>query len=95
MVEQFVVAGAGEGEFVDVSGAAGGPFLDVVHLAQVARRGAAGCGAATVLGVQHDPLIGRRDPLGPPEVERAVGVLVEDRQVVGGVGGHADQIPHG
>ena len=68
VVEQFVVPGAGEGEFVDVSGAAGGPFFDVVHLAQVARGGAAGCGAATVLGVQHNPLIGRRDPFGSAEI---------------------------
>ena len=42
---------AGEGEGVDVGVAAVGPFFDVVDFAEVARCGAAGCGAASVCGV--------------------------------------------
>lgn len=41
---------AGEGEVVDVGATAGGPFADVVGLAQVSGGGAIGVGAAAVFG---------------------------------------------
>ena len=78
VVEQFVVAGAGEGEFVDVSGAAGGPFFDVVDFAEVARCGAAGCGAAAVCGVQDDALAWGGDAFGAAEVDGALSVGFEE-----------------
>ena len=80
-----MVAGAGEGEVVDVGEAAVGPFVDVVDFGEVAGHVATGRGAATVLGVQHDSLVRGGDPFGTAEVERAFGVLVEHAQVVPGV----------
>jgi hypothetical protein len=63
--DQQVVAFAGEGEIVDVGGAAVLPvFGGMVNLAVVAIDRAAGCGATTVFGQQHDSLIGRRQALG-------------------------------
>jgi hypothetical protein len=46
-----VVWAAGEGEVVDVGGAAVGPVCDVVDFAEVAGGGAAGGGAAAVAGL--------------------------------------------
>jgi hypothetical protein len=43
--------------------------------------------------VQHDPLIGRRQPFRLAQVQRSAGV-VEDRQIVVGVGGQADHVAH-
>ncbi|OHU62244.1 hypothetical protein BKG85_11770 [Mycobacteroides chelonae] len=50
VVEEAVMRCAGEGEVVDVSATAGGPFADVVGLAQVSRGGAVGVGVAAVFG---------------------------------------------
>ena len=87
-----MVGFAAEGECVDVGESTIGPFLDMVDLAEVSRHIATGGGAAAVLGVQHDSLIGAGDPLSATEVQSALGVLLEDAEVVPGVGGHPDQI---
>ena len=80
--DEWVVAFAGEGECVDVGVSAAGPFVDVVHLGEVAGNVAAGGGAAAVLAVQHDSLVGGGNAFGAPEVEGAFGVVVKDAQVV-------------
>lgn len=56
---QLVIGLAGKGEFVDVGWAAGRPLVGVVHFAPVAGHVAAGVGAAAVLRVEDQPLIGR------------------------------------
>ncbi|OHT70571.1 hypothetical protein BKG77_21615 [Mycobacteroides chelonae] len=93
MVEESVMGSAGEGEVVDVSETAVGPFVDVVDLAQVTGDYAAGVGAAAVFGVQHDPLLGRGDPFRTAQIQRSA-LVIENRQVVVGMGGHADQVAH-
>jgi hypothetical protein len=50
LVEQPVIGLAGKGQGVDVGAVLCGPLLDVVNLGQVSGRGAAGSGAAAVLG---------------------------------------------
>lgn len=85
---------AGEGEVVDVGGAVVGPFVDVVDFAEVSGDFAVGVGASAVCGVQHDPLIGARNPFGASQVQWSA-IVVENRQVVVGVGCHADQIAQG
>ncbi|BBX06360.1 hypothetical protein MAIC_11630 [Mycolicibacterium aichiense] len=66
--DQEVVAFAGQGEIVDVGAAAVFPiFGRVVDVAVVAVDGAAGCGAATVFGQQHDSLVCRRQSLAATE----------------------------
>ena len=85
---------AREGEVVDVGLPAEGPFVDVVDFGEVARHVAAWGGAATFLRVQHDPLIRGGDPFGAPEVKRSCGVLIEDTEVVVGVGRHPDEVTH-
>jgi hypothetical protein len=52
-----MVAFATEGEIVDVGQSAGGPFVDVMNLGEVAGDIATGSGAATVSGVQNNSLI--------------------------------------
>ncbi|AQA06163.1 hypothetical protein BVC93_05810 [Mycobacterium sp. MS1601] len=55
--DEFVVAGAGESQVIDVGESAGGPVQHrVVGLAAVAGDGAAGSGAAAVTVVEHDLL---------------------------------------
>ena len=88
------MAFAGEGECVDVGLSAGGPFVDVVDLGEVAGNVASGGGAAAVFGVQHDSLVCGGDAFAASEVERFFGVGVKDAEVVVGVGGHPDQVPH-
>ncbi|KIU37567.1 hypothetical protein AN916_27650 [Mycobacteroides immunogenum] len=73
-----MVGCAGEGEVVDVGGAAVGPFGDVVDFAEVSGHMAAGVGAATILGVQHEALIRARDAFRTPEVQ-GTAVVIEDR----------------
>ena len=77
---------------IDVGCPAVGPFLDVVCLTEVAGDVAAGGGAAAVLAVQHDSLVGGGYAFGAPQVEGAFGVVVKDAQIVPGVGGHPDEI---
>ena len=50
LLEQFVVGAAGEGEVIDVGAAMDRPLVDVLGFGEVAGRGAAGSGAAAVLG---------------------------------------------
>jgi len=87
---EAVVPTAGKGDFVDVGLPVAGPSRGVVDLRPVAGDGAAGFGAPTVAGVQHDPLGCRGEAFRPTQVERFVGVFVEHREVVVGVGGHPD-----
>jgi hypothetical protein len=47
----------------------GGPFFDVVDVAEVAGFVAAGRRAPAVEGVQHDPLIGGRDACAAVEIQ--------------------------
>ena len=54
----------------------------MMDLATVARHGAPRKRTTAVLGVEHDALSRRGKPLTSGEIERLVGVLVEDRQVV-------------
>ncbi|KIU39566.1 hypothetical protein AN916_13490 [Mycobacteroides immunogenum] len=61
MAQEAVVGAAGEGEVVDVRGAAVGPFSDVVDFAEVSGHMAAGVGAAAVAGVEHEALFGGGD----------------------------------
>ena len=63
-------------------GRAGGPVVDVVDLTPVAGRGAARMGAATILGVQHNPLPGRGGAAAATEIQRDLAVPVEDHQIV-------------
>ena len=91
-----VVGAAGQGEVVDVGVAVVVPVGDgVVGLGVVAGGGAAGAGAAAVAVEQHDALGGGGEAFGASEVERFVGVLVVDGEVVVGGGGHADEVGHG
>ena len=79
-----VVGFAGEGEPVDVGGAAGGPFVDVVDFGVVAGGVAAGFGAAAFECVEDESLVAGGDAFAAAEVEGALGVFVVDAQ--GGVG---------
>ncbi len=93
VVEQTVVGGAGQCEFVDVGQAAVGPFVDVVDLGEVSGFVASGAGAAAFLVVQHDPLISGRDAFGAAQPQRlASDPPVEEGQVVVGVAGHPDDV---
>jgi hypothetical protein len=92
--DELVVWFAGQCELVDVGGAAGRPFIDMVHFAHIAGHVAARVGAATVLRVQHDSLIRRRDPAGTTEMQRSAGGVVEDGQVVVRVRCHPDHVAH-
>ena len=56
MVGEFVVGAAGKAEVVDVGDGVGGLGVVVVGFAEIAGHGAAGEGAATILGVQHNSL---------------------------------------
>jgi hypothetical protein len=58
LVNEFVMAPADEGQFVDVGAPTDHPFVDMVDFAQIARLVAAREGAATVQGVQDNSLIG-------------------------------------
>ncbi|KIU39170.1 hypothetical protein TL11_18015 [Mycobacteroides immunogenum] len=78
MAQEAVVGCAREGEVVYVGGSVVGPFGDVVDLAEVSRDRAAGVGAATILGVQHEALIRARDAFRTPEVQ-GTAVVIEDR----------------
>src|SRR4051794_31001095 len=53
---ELVIGMADQGEAVDIGDGVFGVGVVVVDLAQVTRDGAAGEGAAAVLGVQHNPL---------------------------------------
>jgi hypothetical protein len=71
--DEGMVGSAGEGERVHVGAMGGCPFLDVVKLASVSGYDAAGVGAPTVFGAQHNPLpsaghptAGRHDDPPPP-----------------------------
>jgi hypothetical protein len=66
----------------------------VVHFAVIARCLTARPGAAAVAGVAEDALIGAGDAGLPAEIDRALGVILEHRQVVDGVGAHPDHITH-
>ena len=62
-----------------------------MHLGAAAGHGAAGSGAAAIARVQHDALPGRGAAPTAEKLQRNVGGLVEDGQVVVGVAGHPDQ----
>ena len=81
-----VVGSAGEVQHVGVGGAAGGPVQGVVDLAVVAGLKAIWARAAAVAGVADDALVGGGDPFLAAQIDRAVAVVVEHRQVVDGVG---------
>ena len=66
----------------------------VVGFAVIAGLGAVRSGAAAVAGVADDALVGGGDAFGAAEIQRPVGVILEHRQVVNGVGGHPDQVAH-
>ena len=85
--KEAVVGAAGEGELVDVGGAAFGVVGDVMDFAVVAGHGAARGRAAAVVGVQHDSLAGGGQPLGV--IQRQGFALIEDGQIVDGRGGPA------
>src|ERR1700722_6264986 len=55
---EFVVGAAGQGEIVDVGDRVGGVGVVVMGFAEVGGHAAAGEGAATILGVQHNSLGG-------------------------------------
>ena len=77
------------------SSPAGGPIgFGVVDLAAVAGHCAAGKGAAAVLGMQHDALPRRGGAPGATQIQRQLGVVVEDHQVVKRVAGHPDDVGH-
>ena len=83
------------GKVVGVGVAAFGPVVDVVSLRPVAGAAAAGEGAAAVLGVEHDSLVGAAEAFAAAQIQRAA-VVVEDREVVPGAAGrHADHLGHG
>ena len=56
LVGEFVVGAAAKSQLVDIGDGVGGVGVVVVDFAEVAGHGAAGEGAATVLGVQHNSL---------------------------------------
>ena len=53
---EFVVGATGKAEVVDIGDRVGGVRVVVVDFAEIAGHGAAGEGAATILGVQHNSL---------------------------------------
>jgi hypothetical protein len=81
------VGAAGQSEFVDVGAAGGHPSCEVMHLGAVAGHGAAGPGAAAVIGQQDQPLFGGGQPLAVVAAQRFV--LVEDGQVAAMTGFYA------
>jgi hypothetical protein len=64
LFDQAVVRATGQGQLVDVGFSIGGPAIDVVDLAPVARGGAARTGAAAVERMQNDALPGGGEALG-------------------------------
>ena len=84
----------GKRQPVDVGEPAIGPLVDVVGLAQITRNVAPRRRAAAILCVQDYPLIRGRDAPRAAEVQRALGVRVEDRQIVIRVRGHPDDVGH-
>ncbi len=89
-----MVGPAGEVELIGVGASPGRPVRGVVDLAVVAAGGAVRTRAAAVPGVTDQPLVGGGDALLATQVERALGVVVEDRQVVQRLGGQPDQVAH-
>src|SRR5581483_9153704 len=94
LVEQPMVGATHEGQGIDVGSAVYRPFVDMVGLGEITGDGASGPRAATVLGVQHNPLGRAGDPLCLGEVEFSAGVLVVDAQIVMRMTGHPDHIRH-
>ncbi len=90
-----VVAVAGEKQCVGIGAAARGPVRGMVHFAAIARFQAIGAGAAAVARVADQPLVGGGEAFLAAQIQGPAGVLVEHRQVVNRLGGHANQIPHG
>ena len=66
----------------------------MVCLAPGGGAGAGGEAAASVSGDEHDALVGGGDAFGAAEVEGSA-VVVEDGEVVVGVGGHSDGVADG
>src|ERR1700761_2293632 len=56
LVGEFVVGAAAKRQVVDIGDGVGGVAVAVVDFAEIAGHGAAGEGAATILGVQHNSL---------------------------------------
>ena len=95
MFDQPIVRAAAEGEIVDIGVTAVGPvLLGMVDLTAVTGHRAPRVRTATIPVVQHNSLIGRSDPFGPPQPQPATGNPIEDAQVVIAVAGHPDQIGH-
>ena len=94
LAEQGVVGSAAEEQAVGVGAAALGPRRVVVDFGVIAGLGAVRAGTAAVAGVADDALVCRGDAFGTAEIQRPVGVILEYRQVVNGVGGHPDQVAH-
>ena len=94
VVDESVVAAAGQGEFVDVGVAAVLPVaLGVVDLAAVWWGGAVGFGAAAFQGVQGQALARAGGAAGASVVELDLSGIVEQREVGVGPagGGHPDE----
>jgi hypothetical protein len=85
-----VVTAASEEQLVRIGPAAAGPTGRVVNLAAVTGLKAVGVGAAAITRMADQHLVGGGDPLLSPEIQRTLQVVVEHRQVVDSVGGHAD-----
>ncbi len=92
-VDQPIVGPTRQGHLIDVGMPAGSPVgLSVVGLTAVGAHRAAGFGAPPVTGDEHDALGRAGDTAGPEIVQGRTGGLIEDRQVVTGVGAHADDV---
>src|SRR5579875_2062461 len=65
-----------------------------MNLAMVARFETIRARTTAVTGVADQTLIKGGDPLAATQIQRAIRVIREDRQIVNAVGGHADQVAH-
>src|SRR5581483_9072247 len=91
-VDQAVVWSAGQGFVDDVGGSAVGPVGHVMHLAPGGGHVAAGKRATVLGGGQHEALGGGGAAGGAAFVQLDGCGVVEDQQVVVGLGGHPDQV---
>jgi hypothetical protein len=94
VADEPVMRSTCEGQLVGVGVAAVGPFIAVVCLTEVSGFRAARMGAADIAGVQDDSLIGGGDAFSTTQIQGPPVGVVEDREVVVGVGGHPDQVVH-
>ena len=92
LFDQQVGGLAGQGHFVDVRVPAVREVAGVVDFAPVERHRARRVSAAAIAGEQGQALGGGGAAFGPAEIEHLFGVVVEHRQIVAGLPGHADQV---